>query len=238
MTMPDAATSQPKKPVPPYIPYRTFVNLLNGWHVHLPQRIDRSVLGTYSGGTQSAILSSLRYLTLIANDDTPTGVLDQLAKSEGAERQKLLKQLLRTGYPFMFATGFDLTKATPSMINERFAATGATGETMAKCLSFFTGLAKDAGVALTPFLKSRQRRTTPLKRTPKPPAPTPIRNGDTGPAELPGDGFERLPIPGVAGAYIQYPNSLTEANCDLFDAMMLVLRTYAKARPGGKEKKA
>ena len=48
-------------------------------------------------------------------------------------------------------------------------------------------------------------------------------------------GMERMPIPGIAGAFIQYPSTLTEANCDVFDAMMLALRAYAKAQALGKE---
>lgn len=237
MPVTETATAQPKKPAPPYIPYRTFINLLNGWHVHLPQRIDRSVLGSYSGATQSAILSSLRYLALVHNDDTPTGVLDQLVKSEGGERQKLLKQLLRTGYPFMFSNGFDLTKATPAMIKERFAETGASGETLEKCLSFFTALAKDAGVALTPFLKTRQRRQTNGKRTAKTPKVKDAAGGEQ-PAEAMPDGFARFPIPGIENAYIQYPLAITDATCDLFEATIPVLRMYAKIRSGGKEKKS
>lgn len=224
-----------KKPVPPYLAYRTFVNLLNGWHVHLPQRIDRTVLGTYAGGTQSAILSTMRSLALLHNDDTPTGTLKQLAESEGAERQKLLKQVIRTGYPFLYAQGFDLAKASPAMLTEKFAQTGASGETLNKCLSFFTAMAKDAGVSLTPFLKTRKRREGNGKRSVKAkPATT-----DTGAphAEETPTGFARLPIPGVENAYIQYPNQLTDGNCDMFEAMVGVLRTYAKGR-AGKEKKS
>jgi hypothetical protein len=234
-----ATEPQGKKLVPPYIPYKTFVNLLAGWKVHLPQRIDRSVLGTYAGGTQSAIISALRYLTLITVDNEPVGTLEGLARAEGPERQKLLKQLLRVGYPFMFSQGFDVTKATPAQIDERFADTGATGDTLSKCLSFFTGMAKDAGIALTPHLKTRQRRATTTKRTKKNgtpdhgiPDPPKHRQDDAPPTD-----FERLPIPGIGGAFIQYPAALTNTDCDLLEAMIGVLRTYAKGRSVGKEKK-
>lgn len=150
--------TEAKKPVPPYTPYKTLVNLAHGWSAHLPSRIDRSVLGNYSGGAQSAIISALRYLNLITADGVPTDSLERLVRSEGGERQKELQRILRTSYPFMFAQGFDITKATPAQINERFAETGATGETLSKCLSFFTGMTKDAGIDLTPHLRTRQRR--------------------------------------------------------------------------------
>ena len=52
-----------------------------------------------------------------------------------------------------------MTKATPAQINEKFVATGAHGDTLKKCLSFFTALAKDAGVTLPTVLRTRKRRT-------------------------------------------------------------------------------
>lgn len=162
MASPEPA--QTKKPVPPYIPYRTLLNLMAGWKLHMPSRIDRSVLGTFSGGAQSAIISALRSLYLIDHDGSPMPVLEELVQAEGAERQRMLKGRLMAAYPFMFAKGFDLTKATPAQIDERFAETGASGDTMSKCLSFFTAMAKDAGIALTPHLKTRQRRAAPHRK--------------------------------------------------------------------------
>jgi hypothetical protein len=85
---------------------------------------------------------------------------------------------------------------------------------------------KEAGVSPGQMLAPRKKRAT---------------NGDddsdtTTTDPLP-TGAARLPIPGLQDAYIQYPVGLTEANCDLFDAMLTALRTYAKSRVAGKEKK-
>lgn len=232
-----ATETQPKNPAPPYMSYRGLTNLTQNWKVHLPMRIDRSVLGTYSGGAQSAIMSALRYLRLINAEGEPTDVLNQLVKSDGAERQRLIRLILKAAYPMMFESGFDITKATPAMINERFARTGATGDTLSKCLSFFAAMAKDAGIQLTPHLKTRQRRATNGKRTPKPGGPTPPSPKPDAEDFVALVGYERLPIPGVPNAYIQYPSNITDSICDLFEGMIGVLRTYAKSR-SGKEKKA
>ncbi len=233
------AQADEKKPLPPYIPWKTILTLAQSWRIHLPQRIDRSVLGTFSGGAQGGIIAGLRYLGLIDAEGAPTPTLEAFVKSEGPERQKIVARMVRQSYPFLFTTGFDLTKATPSMINEKFQTTGATGDTLSKILSFFTAMAKEGGIDLTPHLKTRQRRTTTAKRTPKdqkaPKNNADIRTQD--PADTVTPGMERLPIPGLVGAYIQYPSNLSDANCDLLEAMIGVLRTYAKSRVG-KEKKA
>jgi hypothetical protein len=44
-----------------------------------------------------------------------------------------------------------------------------------------------------------------------------------------------MPVPGLQDAFIQYPLNVTEAHCDLFDAVVKVLRVLAKGRAIGKE---
>ena len=56
------------------------------------------------------------------------------------------------------------------------------------------------------------------------------------PPEGPPEGFEQMPVPGVERAFIQYPKDLTEADCAMFEAVVVVLRAYAKSRSGRKEK--
>src|SRR5271165_6638743 len=50
--------------VPPYLAYRTFTNYIDGLKANgaPPSRIDRSVLGAFSGGVQTQLISTLRYL--------------------------------------------------------------------------------------------------------------------------------------------------------------------------------
>jgi hypothetical protein len=156
-----------KKLTPPYIPARSFTGFLQGLGVHLPSRIDRSVLGSYAGSVQTMLITTLRYFDLIDEHGAPKETLQQLVKAEGAERQRALQQMIRKGYPFLFSSdGFDLGRATPAQIRERFEQAGASGETGAKSISFFAAMAKDAGITLTPTLKTRERRANG-KRTPK-----------------------------------------------------------------------
>lgn len=153
----DASAAPVSKAIPPYMPYKTFINTIAGWSVALPNRIDRSVLGSYSGAMQSWMMSTLRYFALITGDGIPTDKLRHLTHTTANERQQLLVELLRYGYPFLFQNAFDLSKATPSQLREKFKDTGAQGSTLVKSLSFFLAMAKDAGIPLSPYLKMRQR---------------------------------------------------------------------------------
>ena len=159
------AQTGPRKPVPPYLPYKTFMNALASWRVALPSRIDRSLLGSYSGAMQGWLLATLRYFALIDADGHPTGKLQHLVAADGQERQKLLGEFVRQGYPFLFRDGFDLSKGTAAQLDEKFKDTGAQGDTVRRCVGFFMGLAKDAGVPLSPYLKMRRKTTNGRKAT-------------------------------------------------------------------------
>ena len=167
------AQDEHRKPLPPYLPYKTFTNTLSGWRVALPNRIDRSLLGSYSGAVQGWVLATLRYFSLIDADGHPTEKLQRLVAAEGQARQKLLIELVRHGYPFLFTDGFELSKGTPAQLEEKFKGAGAHGDTVRRCVGFFMGLAKDAGVTLSPYLKMRRRRASNGRKTPvhKPKAP-------------------------------------------------------------------
>ncbi|NOT97033.1 MAG: DUF5343 domain-containing protein [Nitrospira sp.] len=145
------------KSLPPYVPYKTFRNFLEGLRVAMPSRIDRSIMGSLSGAIQSQLISALKYLKLIGPTDTPTDKLTRLVNSEGVEQQKVLRDILHAGYPFIFHEGFELARATPRQIDEQFGNVGATGDTVRKCIAFFISISKDAGISMSPHIKSKQR---------------------------------------------------------------------------------
>lgn len=145
------------KSLPPYVPYKTFKNFLEGVRVAMPARIDRSIMGSLSGAIQSQLISALKYLKLIGPTDAPTDKLARLVNSEGAEHQKVLRDIVHTGYSFIFHDGFELARATPRQIEEQFGNVGATGDTVRKCIAFFIAISKEAGIPLSPHIKSRQR---------------------------------------------------------------------------------
>lgn len=147
--------------VPPYLSFRTFSGFIEGLRKGVPNRIDRSVMPSFSGSNQSQILATLRYLELISPKGIPTEKLAGLVESEGIKFRKNLREVLARSYPFLFK-GFDLQRATIDELTERFAGAGATGDTVRKCVSFFLAAAKRAELEISPFMLSRRRARRPL----------------------------------------------------------------------------
>jgi hypothetical protein len=127
----------------------------------IPNQIDRSFLAFLSGSNQSHLLAALRYLGLISPTGKHTERLDALVKSAGAEHASCLRKVLKDSYPFLFS-GFDLGRATPQEIEDKFSEAGASGDTLRKCIAFFLSAAKAAEMQTSPFItRMRRRRRSP-----------------------------------------------------------------------------
>ncbi|TAK57884.1 MAG: hypothetical protein EPO22_11650 [Dehalococcoidia bacterium] len=153
------------KLVPPYIPWKTFVTLIDGLRQGIPSRVDRSVMRTFSGAAQSGLMVALRYLNLTDTDGVPTGTLTALVHSEGSDRERILTDILKSAYPFLFESSFNLESTTSAHFMEQFAKSGTTGDTTRKAATFFLSAAKEAKLPISSYV-------TP-KHGPKPGA----RNG-------------------------------------------------------------
>ncbi|KXK05383.1 MAG: hypothetical protein UZ03_NOB001000881 [Nitrospira sp. OLB3] len=155
------------KNVPPYLPYKTFKNFLEGLRVAMPARIDRSIMGSLSGGAQKLLIAALKYLSLTNASDAPTEKLTRLVNSSGGEWQKVFKDIVISGYGFIFKDGLDLMRATPRQLDEQFETTGASGDTVRKCVAFFIAAAKDAEIQLSPHITKAKRGTRPTNNRSK-----------------------------------------------------------------------
>lgn len=145
------------KSLPPYVPYKTFKNFIEGLRVAMPARIDRSIMSSLSGANQSQLLNALKSLRLMSPTDAPTDKLTRLVNSEGVEQQNILRDIIHAGYPFIFHDAFELERTTPRHLAEQFDNVGATGDTVRKCIAFFIAISKDAGIPLSPHIKSKPR---------------------------------------------------------------------------------
>lgn len=207
--------STEKKPVPPYVSYKTLSNFVDRFKHGLPGRIDRGLMGSMSGAAQSQVTTALRYLGMISENNLPTAVMRQYATGEGMERQTALRHMLEKAYPFVFEKSFDFATATASQLREVFEAnTTATGETVGRCISFLKDAAADAGIAVSPFIMQKKARSSgPRKKTAnarrqddgseRSPTSQPhaAQKTPTAPAEssmLLAGLFQRLPAPGSA----------------------------------------
>lgn len=171
-----------QKRTPPVLAYRTFDNTLRTLKQAIPSRIDRSVFRSQSGLGQTQILHALKFLSLINEDGVPSPKLAQLVKSEGAEHQKHLRDVLTASYPFLRDSAFDLKSATYKLLEERFQKLGASGDTVRKCITFFIPAAKAAGIQLSPFIPEVGKRVASNGKPRKPrqqrdatPPPPPAR---------------------------------------------------------------
>jgi hypothetical protein len=163
MTLTIEKERQPQT-VPPYMPYRSLRNFLDSLKQGIPSRIDRSVMPSMSGALQSQLAATLRYLRLITPAGHPTDLLPKLVNSEGPERAQILREIIAKAYPFL-GLPFDITTATPRMVEEQFANAGASGGTVDKCVNFFLAAAKEAEIGLSPHLKNM--RAMPILRRPR-----------------------------------------------------------------------
>jgi hypothetical protein len=161
----------PKKHLPPYVAYRTLTNFIDSLKQGLPQQIDRSVMSSKSGGSQSHIMAALEYLHLTDNGVT-TELLRKLVDSDRAQQKEIWKELIADRYSFLSEGGCDLTCATEKQVQDCFMKTGASSSTMHRSYSFFVTAAKEAGLQLSPYiLKSAkgQRSTSSRPRRKSPP---------------------------------------------------------------------
>jgi hypothetical protein len=150
--------------LPPYLPYTTLDSFIGSVKIALPSRIDRSVLPNMSGTMQGQLLAALTFLNLINSDGIPTEKLKAYVRSEGEERQKILKDILVASYPFLYEN-FDLKHATASQLSERFSDIGTSGDTTRKCIRFFLKAAEDAKIEFSPHFSNKKRagRVIPSK---------------------------------------------------------------------------
>ena len=152
-----------KKPIPPYVAYKTFINFINGLKQGIPSRIDKSIM-RLSGAAQSQLIYALRFFDLIEADGKPKESLTRLVNSEGAERKKLLKEMVSRSYDFVFSSGLDLNAVTSKQVEELFGEHGVLGETARKAISLFLLFAKETEIKLSPHLKVPRTRRGGARR--------------------------------------------------------------------------
>lgn len=158
--------SEKKSPTPPYVPYKTFKNFVEKYKQGVPSRIDRELMGSMSGAAQSQVTVALKYLGFISENNLTQDAMRSYVAAEGDERKGMLRAILKISYPYLFEKPFDLQSATASQLREMIEAhTGATGETVNRCIAFFKDAANDAGITVSPFITQKKPRSaSPRKK--------------------------------------------------------------------------
>ncbi len=187
--------TEPQVKAPPYLPLRTFLSALDALREGVPKRIDRGIWRSQSGATQGQIMIALRFFDLVDDSDAPAlPLLEKLAKADELERKKLLKPVVEQHYQPILA--HDLTKMTPSMLNEEMEKFNVTGSTLRKAVTFFLQIAKHLDLARSHFLEEKTRTSPRPRRAPRAHAATTARNAGHPPENPPSGSSKSVSLRG------------------------------------------
>jgi hypothetical protein len=155
-----------KRVAAPYISYQTIKTFIAPLKEHvIPNRIDKSLLRSFSGAVQAQLMTALKFLRLINEDGTPSESLKKLVSAYGTDNwEEELQGVLRDSYPELF--DIPLAKVSPSEFSEAFKKSyPCEGETLRKGITFFLNAGRDAGVSFSPFLlKNAKPRSGPVAK--------------------------------------------------------------------------
>lgn len=188
----------------PYTSFPSMKTLVKSLKEHgVPGRIDRSVLGNFSGAVGSQLMTAMKFLRLTDAGGHPTEELKSLASAYGTDDWPgTLGGVVRDAYQPIFQ--LNLETASPSQFNEAFRrAYPGTDEVQRKCITFFLSAANDAQIKISAYImKNKKPRTGPAKKRVK-------SNGNgrsSGPASDP-----TPPTPPTPPAPPQIPKMISEA---------------------------
>jgi hypothetical protein len=233
------ATDQSKLP-PPYMSWGVFKTIVDTLaEATVPTGpLDRRVLDKLSGADHGALMSGLRFLGYVDEDRRATNEYRKLiaASKEPLKFKELLTETISAKYDPIIGS-VDMEFGTAAEVEKAFRDYGVpVGQMLTKTIRFYIKALQEIGVSVS------QHITKPKPRTP--------RNGAKKTTKLAGKGargtathtpqehsavprgFDRMPVPGLPNAFIQFPLDLTPEQVDLFGAVVNVLRTFAKGKSG------
>lgn len=155
-----------ERSTPPYVSFATFSNALASLAEHgVPTQIDRSVLGKFSGSTQAHVIHAFRSLGLTDKDNRSNDILRELASSDEERRKAILGDIIHSKFPEQVKV---LPNGTPQQLRSAFDYTKVEPSVKAKCIRFFLNAAREAGLDISPHIKSVRvpvpRKEAPTKR--------------------------------------------------------------------------
>jgi hypothetical protein len=140
--------------------------MIAGFKEHvLPNRIDRSVLGNFSGIVGGQLITTLRFLGLVDADNHPTQALKALVDAIGTDKwSEELNATLTRAYAPIFK--LNLQSASPSQFSEHFAKSyPGEGSTQRKSMTFLLTAIQEAKLPISPYvLKNKKPRSAPTKK--------------------------------------------------------------------------
>ena len=220
----------------PYMSFARFESFIGGLHGKpLPPRIDRTIIQKMSGGEQSALRITNRFLGLIEGDDNKvTERLRNLVANYSTDSWKdALGDAVKAAYAHIMK---DLdANATMGQLMEHFRERGGVqGSALSKAVRFYTSAAAAGGIEVSAHIKGSSAAAPDAngdrpKRARR--APREHAAGETGTKVVqPPEGIDLVvvPIPGK-DVRVWLPVSLTQPE---FDFLISTLKTWRKLKSG------
>lgn len=220
-----AKQTEQRQPLPPYIPFKTFEGFIKRLkETTVPERVDSSILRSYSGSAASQLTGALRYLALIEEGGKATTWLGSLVDAYATPQwQNDLASLITQNYQKVVGN-LNLSNATYGQVVEKFKSLGTDGQMLQKCVTFYIAALKAAGVAISPHISNRPRtkRNGTGNRRAKTKDITEEKDqvNDGGTVPLSGSIRFSFPIPDKQAATIVVPSDLETEDWDMIDAMI------------------
>jgi len=152
-------TGKPAKTVP-YIPFKTFVNFIDGLKsTTVPTVIDSSLMTSMSGSMRSWLMNALRFLDLVDSNGVVQPKLQKLISAYKTEAWKdTLGQVISEAYVDVIGD-VDLDSGTSAQLYDAFRKRGnVDGQLLEKAVRFYLAALKEAGIAVSPHFGNRPKR--------------------------------------------------------------------------------
>jgi hypothetical protein len=226
-----------------YVPFDTFEGFLDRLKDVgvVPDHIGRESMSNISGGLQSHLLASLRFLKLIGPDGKTEQSLHDLVNARKTEAWAgALATVIQSAYASIVGD-MNLKSGVLSKLRERFKEqTNFDGATLDKSVRFYLKALKSAEIEVSPHFfqrkKAVRRPSTNGRTSREPAADTPPPKSDSSGVTPPASGITPPPagmiehpifFRGKPTGYIRVPADLTEQDCNVIELTLAVLKGYA-----------
>lgn len=203
-----AAQATEPRLTPPYLPFKTFIGFLDALkETAVPQRIDPSVMGKYSGTMKTQLRTALRFFSYIDDNGIVDPSLRKLVSLRGTSDWKnAFSGELFSAYSDIVGD-LDLDRGTLQQLKEQFKKSGVEGSVLIKGVRFYLAALEESGAKYSPHFKVRGlsvgvgngRTKTKVKGNGKPTANTSAKGivADllVGKSEQPEVGTKRFALP-------------------------------------------
>lgn len=232
---------------PAYVSHKSLETFFNQRREdgHVTDVVDKSLMTNFSGATANELVSALKFLRLINDKGEPSPRYKEYVLADEERRKQLMGDILRDAYPWLFDTSkFNIERATAAQFAELFRQQGPTGSTLARGIAFFLGMAKYAGIKVSPNVKVPPGLRSSSSSKPKKPKEgantVSATNDDDGGGDDGGDDsgvmkFE-IPIPVDRKVRITIPADFNAADWTLLQTMFTAYVTRWQAMEGQKDK--